>query len=91
MRKMFGPAIYDAFRDIKRTFDPAGLLNPGKIVDARSVDNLRFGAGYLTPRPATWFDYSDYGSMGGAVDMCSGVGACRKTLEHDVPSFHGDP
>jgi len=89
MRKMFGPGIYDAFREIKRTFDPAGLLNPGKIVDAGPItDHLRFGAGYVTPTPATYFDYSDYGGMGGAVDMCSGVGACRKTLEGTMcPSY----
>ena len=89
MRKVFGPAIYDAFREIKHTFDPAGILNPGKIVDAGPItDNLRFGAGYVTPRPATYFDYSEYGGMGGAVDMCSGVGACRKTLEGTMcPSF----
>ncbi|HAA49718.1 MAG TPA: oxidoreductase, partial [Planctomycetaceae bacterium] len=32
--RMFGPTLYQAFREIKRTFDPDGLLNPGKIVDA---------------------------------------------------------
>src|SRR5438552_8655882 len=32
--KMFGPALYQAFREIKQTFDPANLLNPGKIVEA---------------------------------------------------------
>ncbi len=32
--KMFGPVLYHAFRELKRTFDPQGLLNPGKIVDA---------------------------------------------------------
>ena len=31
MRKMFGPALYDAFRQIKRTFDPHGILNPGEL------------------------------------------------------------
>ena len=89
MRQMFGPAIYDAFRTVKRTFDPDGILNPGKIVDAGPLtDNLRFGAGYVTPRPSTYFDYSDYGGLGGAVDMCSGVGACRKTLEGTMcPSY----
>jgi Fe-S oxidoreductase len=52
------------------------------------IDNLRFGAGYVTPAPATYFDYAAYGGMGGAVDMCSGVGACRKTLEGTMcPSF----
>ena len=36
MEKMFGPALYDAFRTIKQTFDPHGLFNPGKIVDCPS-------------------------------------------------------
>jgi FAD/FMN-containing dehydrogenase/Fe-S oxidoreductase len=89
MRKMFGPVLYAAFQQIKRTFDPHGILNPGKIVDSPPLTaNLRFGAGYKTPNPPTWFDYSDYGGMGGAVDMCSGLGACRKTLEGTMcPSY----
>src|SRR5258706_6480725 len=32
--KMFGPALYAAFRTVKRTFDPAGIFNPRKIVDS---------------------------------------------------------
>jgi FAD/FMN-containing dehydrogenase/Fe-S oxidoreductase len=89
MRKMFGPILYEAFRTIKRTFDPEGIFNPGKIVDAPPLTaNLRFGAGYRTPNPPTFFDYSDYGGMGGAVEMCSGLGACRKTLDGTMcPSY----
>ncbi len=89
LRKMFGPVLYDAFRTIKRTFDPAGILNPGKIVDSPPLtSNLRFGAGYRTPHPPAFFDYSEYGGMGGAVEMCSGLGACRKTLEGTMcPSY----
>ena len=42
--KMFGPELYQAFRELKRTFDPQNLLNPGKIVDAPPLTaNLRFG------------------------------------------------
>jgi Fe-S oxidoreductase len=89
MEKMFGPQIYQAFSEIKRLFDPQGILNPGKIVDAPPLaSNLRFGAGYRSPTPATYFDYSEYGGMGGAVEMCSGVGACRKKLEGTMcPSY----
>jgi FAD/FMN-containing dehydrogenase/Fe-S oxidoreductase len=89
MQQMFGPVLYEAFRTIKHTFDPDGILNPGKIVDAGPItEHLRFGAGYVTPKPLTFFDYSEYGGLGGAVDMCSGVGACRKTLEGTMcPSF----
>jgi FAD/FMN-containing dehydrogenase/Fe-S oxidoreductase len=89
MKKMFGPVLYEAFRTVKRTFDPQGLFNPGKIVDSPPLtSNLRFGAGYKTPAPVTYFDYSDYGGMGGAVDMCSGLGACRKKLDGTMcPSY----
>jgi hypothetical protein len=43
-RELFGDTLYEAFREIKRTFDPHGLLNPGKIVDAPPMDShLRYG------------------------------------------------
>ena len=89
MRKMFGPALYEAFRAIKRTFDPLGILNPGKIVDAPALTaNLRYGPGYRVSKASTFFDYSQFGGMGGAVDMCSGLGACRKTLDGTMcPSY----
>jgi FAD/FMN-containing dehydrogenase/Fe-S oxidoreductase len=87
--KMFGAVLYDAFRTVKRTFDPAGLFNPGKIVDTPPMtSNLRYGAGYRTPDPVTFFDYTDHGGLGRAVEMCSGLGACRKTLEGAMcPSY----
>jgi FAD/FMN-containing dehydrogenase/Fe-S oxidoreductase len=89
MRKMFGPVLYDAFREIKRTFDPHGILNPGKIVDAPPIaSNLRYGPAYRSRAPQTWFDYSAWGGMSGAVEMCSGLGACRKTLDGTMcPSY----
>ena len=87
--KMFGPVLYEAFRAVKRAFDPKGLFNPGKIVDTPPLtSNLRYGAGYATPDPETFFDYAEHGGMGRAVEMCSGLGVCRKTLEGTMcPSF----
>ena len=87
--RMFGAELYAAFRTIKRTFDPAGLFNPGKIVDAPPLTaNLRYGAGYRTPEPITFFDYGEHGGLGRAVEMCSGIGACRKTLDGTMcPSY----
>ena len=47
MRQMFGETLYEAFRELKRTFDPLGIFNPGKIVDAPPLtSNLRYGAKY---------------------------------------------
>ena len=87
--KMFGSELYEAFRAVKRTFDPHGLFNPGRIVDTPPItSHLRFGAGYRTPEPATTFDFSDYDGFGRAVEMCSGVGLCRKTREGTMcPSY----
>ena len=89
MEKMFGPELYAAFRTIKSTFDPHGIFNPGKIVDAPPLtSNLRYGITYVTRPLKTWFDYSEYGGIAGAVEMCSGVGACRKTLDGTMcPSY----
>ncbi|WP_166349548.1 FAD-binding and (Fe-S)-binding domain-containing protein [Phytoactinopolyspora limicola] len=33
VRRQFGDQIYDVMREIKRLFDPAGLLNPGVLID----------------------------------------------------------
>jgi FAD/FMN-containing dehydrogenase/Fe-S oxidoreductase len=80
--KMFGPVLYNAFREIKRTFDPLNLLNPGKIVDAPPLAaNLRYGPGYVTPQVPTTFDFSADGGIVRAAELCSGVGACRKKHE----------
>ena len=87
--KMFGPVLYEAFRTVKKTFDPEGIFNPGKIVDSPALaSNLRYGAGFSTPDPEGFFDYSEHGGFGRAVEMCSGVGACRKTLSGTMcPSY----
>ena len=88
MEKMFGPTLYEAFRTIKRTFDPDGLFNPGKIVDAPPLTaNLRYGPRYSARNPMTFFDF-ETGGFAGAVEMCSGLGVCRKTLEGTMcPSY----
>jgi FAD/FMN-containing dehydrogenase/Fe-S oxidoreductase len=78
--QMFGPALYAAFRELKRAFDPLGLLNPGKIVDAPPLAaSLRYGPGYVTPDVPTTFDFSADGGIVRAAELCAGVGECRKT------------
>jgi FAD/FMN-containing dehydrogenase/Fe-S oxidoreductase len=89
MERMFGPALYGAFRQIKRAFDPDGMFNPGKIVDAPPLSaSLRYGSAYRTPPVPTTFDYQEHGSFAQAVEMCSGLGACRKGQSGTMcPSF----
>jgi hypothetical protein len=72
-------ALYSAFRTLKQTFDPHGLLNPGKVVDAPPLTaNLRFGPAYVTPEVPTTFDFSADGGLARSAELCAGVGECRK-------------
>jgi FAD/FMN-containing dehydrogenase/Fe-S oxidoreductase len=78
-RKMFGPVVYEAFRQIKHAFDPHHLLNPGRIVDAPAMtDHLRYGPRYAPAEPATVFDYRRQEGLVRSVELCNGSGVCRK-------------
>src|SRR5260221_13185217 len=59
----FGPRLTRAFEEIKALFDPAGLMNPGKIVRPTRMDEaslFRFPPGYHTLPMETAFDWSDW-------------------------------
>ncbi|MBA3533334.1 MAG: FAD-binding protein [Ardenticatenales bacterium] len=79
--KLFGPTLYQAFCEIKDGWDPDGLLNPGNIVRGqRMTENLRYGADYHADElPYTLLSFEKTGGFTQAVEMCSGIGACRKT------------
>ena len=60
--KLFGPAIYDAFRQVKRAFDPKNLMNPGKIVDSPAMtESLKISPQYKTWEPQTTLDFAEQG------------------------------
>jgi len=93
--EMFGTTMVDLFRMIKTMFDPAGIFNPGKIVDAPRMDDrslFRFAPGYHVKDFPTQLNWSAWpgaaGGLQGAVEMCNNNGACRK-LDGGVmcPSF----
>ncbi len=86
--KMFGPEIYQAFRDLKSAFDPQGIMNPGKIIDCPPMrENLRYGADYQAQPFPVHLDFSLDTNYAGAVEMCNGMGACRKLTGAMCPSF----
>ena len=86
--KMFGTEIYQAFREVKRAFDPEGIMNPGKIIDCPPMtENLRFGPEYRALALETKLDFSADMGYAGAVEMCNGMGACRKTSGTMCPSY----
>ena len=89
-KELFGPEIYQAFRQVKAVFDPDNIMNPGKVVEApEPTENLRWGADYHTIDINTHLDFSREGGFARAIEQCNGMGVCRK---RDVgtmcPSYH---
>ena len=86
--KMFGSEIAQAFRELKRTWDPQGLLNPGKIIDTPGFrDNLRLGPATVNRELDTHLDFNAEGGFARAVELCNGQGACRKLDGGMCPSY----
>ena len=78
---MIGEKNYERLRDIKRIFDPQGIFNPGKIVDAPPMDTqLREDPEQPLTSIETFFDYGEGGFMS-AAEKCNGSGDCRKLPE----------
>ncbi len=89
LERMYGARLMEAFRRLKRAFDPDNRLNPGNIVDSPGVTrHLRYGAEYTTWEPETLLDFGAAGGFAATVELCNGVGACRKSLEGTMcPSY----
>ncbi|HZH83873.1 MAG TPA: FAD-linked oxidase C-terminal domain-containing protein [Phototrophicaceae bacterium] len=89
--KLFGPAIYDAFRQVKRAFDPKNIMNPGKIVEAPPMtESLKISPRYQPWEPRTTLNFTAQGGFARAVEMCSGMAECRKKLDGTMcPSYMG--
>jgi FAD/FMN-containing dehydrogenase/Fe-S oxidoreductase len=89
LERMYGPTLMEAFRKLKRAFDPDNRMNPGNIVDSPGIlENLRYGVDYKTWSPVTMLDFSAQGGFAASVEMCNGVGVCRKKLEGTMcPSY----
>ena len=76
---MLGEANYELLRSIKKTWDPHGIFNPGKITDAPPMDaNLRYEVGAKTPERPTVMDFSDAGGFLHMAEKCNGSGDCRR-------------
>ncbi|MET7029072.1 FAD-binding and (Fe-S)-binding domain-containing protein [Sediminicola luteus] len=89
---MIGENNYQLLKRVKSYFDPKGIFNPGKIVDAYPMDeSLRYEIDREEPEIKTLLDFSDSEGILKAAEKCNGSGDCRKT--HKVagamcPSYH---
>jgi len=77
---VIGEHNYKLLKEIKRTWDPANVLNPGKITDTPPMNtSLRYVPGKKTPEIETIFDFSSTDGILRAAEKCNGSGDCRKT------------
>jgi hypothetical protein len=90
--RYYGPQLYEAFRQVKGLFDPAGLMNPGKIVDSPSmVSHLRYGDALPHDRCAGPFPLPGTRRFPVGGRAVQRRGRLPQTgRRHDVPQLHGD-
>lgn len=81
LEPILGTQIVSAFREVKDSFDPDGRFNPGKIIDPPLMDDrslLRFSDRYQPLKRREALDWSAWGGLYRATEMCNNNGACRK-------------
>lgn len=78
---ILGEKVFRLLEEVKRTWDPNNILNPGKIVNTPSMlSNLRYVPGQKTFEIPTIFDFSESDGVVRAAEKCNGSGDCRKTM-----------
>jgi FAD/FMN-containing dehydrogenase/Fe-S oxidoreductase len=92
LEAQIGEELYRVMKEIKQSFDPNNLFNPGKIIaDGRyKIDgHLRWGADYtlkLLFEPQLAFAAKD-GSFVGNLEQCNGCGGCLKQTPTMCPTY----
>ncbi|MCG6949355.1 MAG: FAD-binding protein [Acidobacteria bacterium] len=87
-----GTDLIDAAGQIKRLFDPTGVMNPGKIIDDgryRIDGDLRLGEGSEIVLPFgqtyAWIGRDD--GFVANLEQCNGCGGCLKAAPTMCPTF----
>ncbi|QNK64380.1 FAD-binding protein [Pedobacter sp. PAMC26386] len=79
IEQMIGPRNYKMLREIKATWDPKNIFNPGKITDTPAMDTmLRYEPNQQIPEIKTVFRYQNQNILQHA-EQCNGSGDCRKS------------
>ena len=79
IRQMVGDRNYALLLELKQTWDPNHIFNPGKIVKAAPMDTmLRYQSGQEPFKFQTVFRYAGQ-NMLQHVEQCNGSGDCRKS------------
>lgn len=79
IKDFYGPEVYPWMESFKKAWDPKNLLNPGKIVGAKPMnEDLRYVPDAREAALETKLDFSSDGGFLRAVEKCNGSGDCRR-------------
>ena len=79
---LIGEENYAILKEVKKSFDPQNIFNPGKIIDAFAMDeNLRNEIDAQTPTYNTILNFDDSQGLVRLAEKCNGSGDCRKSAE----------
>lgn len=77
---ILGEYNYNLLKQVKKCWDPDGILNPGKITGTPPMDtNLRYIPGAPTREIETIYDFSSSDGLIRAAERCNGTADCRKS------------
>jgi len=77
---MIGTKNYQHCKNLKNTWDPKSIFNPGKIVNTPAMnESLRYMPNYQTLEYHTAFNFDKDQGILRAAEKCNGSGDCRKT------------
>ncbi|HBL75513.1 MAG: FAD-binding protein [Bacteroidetes bacterium GWF2_42_66] len=77
---MLGEHNYELIKQLKKTWDPDIVFNPGKIIDTPPItESLRYLVGQPVPDPETIFNFSGEQGLLRAIEKCNGSADCRKS------------
>lgn len=92
MAEQLGPDLLDVMKEIKNTFDPHNVFNPGKILsDGRHRIDNHLRQNFTEPielpfAPRLAFAFKDRSFIGN-LEQCNGCGGCRKDAPMMCPTF----
>jgi FAD/FMN-containing dehydrogenase/Fe-S oxidoreductase len=92
MRDQLGDELLGVLREIKRTFDPKNIFNPGKIFeDGRHKIDNHLRENFTRPlevpfQPVLAFAFKDRSFIGN-LEQCNGCGGCLKQNGIMCPTF----
>ncbi len=79
---ILGEHNYSLLGEVKRCWDPDGILNPGKITNTPEMNScLRYIPGNPTREIDTIFDFSSSDGIIRAAERCNGSADCRKSIK----------